>query len=69
MASEQTIMNEMIAKAVAEATRVAIQVTAAATTERPQRAAGPKPGGPVLKQPTLNWEMEDKYSKLKRHSD
>ena len=35
---------------------------AAATAERPQGAAGPKIGGPAMKQPTFNWETEDKYS-------
>ena len=65
MVSEQIIMNETIAKAVAEATRAAIQAMAATTAERPQGAAGPKICGPAMKQPTFNWEMEDKYSKLK----
>ena len=41
MASEQSIANEAIAKAVAEATRAAIQAMAVAATERPQRMAGP----------------------------
>ena len=36
MASEQANANEAIAKAVAEATRVAIQAMATAITERPQ---------------------------------
>ena len=49
----------------AETTRVAIQAMAVATAERPQSAAGPKIGRPVMKQPTFNWEAEDKYSKLK----
>ena len=35
MASEQAIANEAIAKAEAEATRVAIQAMAATATERP----------------------------------
>ena len=61
-------MNETIAKAVAEAMRVAIQAMAATTAERPQSAAGPKIGRPAMKQPTFNWETEDKYSDL-RHSD
>ena len=41
MASEQVIVSEAIAKAVAEATRVAIQAMAAAAAERPQCTAGP----------------------------
>ena len=53
-------MNETIAKAVAEATRVAIQAMAATTTDRPQSASGPKIGSPDMKQPTFNWETEDK---------
>ena len=62
MASEQVTMNETIAKAVAEAIRAAIQAMAATTADRPQR------GGPAMKQPTFNWETEDKYSKI-RHSN
>ena len=27
--------------------------------------AGPKLGGPAMKQPTFNWESEDKYRELK----
>ena len=68
MASEQTITNETIAKAVAEATRVAIQAMAAAKAERPQSVAGPKIGLPAMKQPTFNWEMKDNIANL-RHSD
>ena len=56
MASEQVIANEAIAKTVAEATRAAIQTMAAAAEERPQSAAGPKIGGPVMKQPSFNWD-------------
>ena len=65
MASEQITLRETIAKAVAEATRVAIQAMVATVAERPQSTAGPKVGGPAMKQPTFNWETEDKYSKLK----
>ena len=65
MASEQVIVSETIAKAVAEATRTAIQAMAAAASERPKNMAGPKIGGPAMKQPTFNWEVEDKYIKLK----
>ena len=60
MASEQAIANEAIAKAVAEATRVAIQAMAAATTERPQSVVGPKIGRPVMKQPNFNWEADNR---------
>ena len=38
---------------------------AAAMVERPQSVAGPKLGGPTMKQPTFNWEADDKYSELK----
>ena len=65
MASEQAIVNEVIAKAVAEATRVAIQAMAVATIERPQSTARPKIGGPVLKQPTFIWEADNRYNELK----
>ena len=61
MASKQ-IMNKAIAKAVAEATRAAIQVMAAAAGEQLQSMAGPKLDSPAMKQPTFNWESEDKYS-------
>ena len=44
MASKEAITNEAIAKAVAEATRVALQTMAAATAERPQSVGGPKIG-------------------------
>ena len=65
MASEQAITNEAITKAVAEATRVAIQALAAAATERPQSIEGPKICGTAMKQPSFNWEVDDKYGKLK----
>ena len=61
MASEQAIANDAIAKAVAEVTRVVIQAMVAAMAERLQRAAGPNIGGPAMKQPTFNWEADDKY--------
>ena len=46
-------------------TRVAIQTMAAATAERPQSVAGPKTDRPAMKQPSFNWEADDKYSKCK----
>ena len=49
MASEQ-----VIAKAVTEATRTAMQAIAAAVAERPPSVAGPKIGGPAMKQPSFN---------------
>ena len=65
MASEQAIANDVIAKAVAEATRPAIQARAAAMAERSQSMAGLKTGGLATKQPKFNCEADDKYSELK----
>ena len=65
MASKPVIASDAIAKAVAEATRMAIQAMAVAMAEKPQSVAGPKIGRSAMKQPTFNWEAEDKYSKLK----
>ena len=61
MGIEQAIVYEAIAKAVAEATTAVIQVMAAATTERPQHAAGPQIGRPAMKRTTFNWEADNKY--------
>ena len=58
-------MIEAITRAVAEATRVALQTMAEAQVERTENAAGPKLGSPTMKQPTFNWEAPDKYSELK----
>ena len=65
MASEQAIANEVITKAVAEVTKAVIQAMAAATAERQQSVAGSKIGRPAMKQPSFNWEADDKYSELK----
>ena len=65
MASEQIIVNEATEKAVAEATKVAIQGIAAATIERTQGTTGPRIGGSTMKQPNFNWEAEDKHNELK----
>ena len=64
MTSEQ-IMNEVITKAVAEATRVAIQAMVEAQVERMHDISGPKIGSSTMKQPTFDWNAEDKYSELK----
>ena len=61
----EQMMSEAIARAVAEATRVALQMMAEAQIQRTQNAAGPKLGGPALKQPTFDWEVPDKYTELK----
>ena len=64
MATEQ-IMNEVIAKAVAEATTVAIQPMAEAWVERMHDTSGPTIGSPTMKQPMFDWNAKDKYSELK----
>ena len=64
MATEQ-IMSEAITKAVAEATRVAILAMVEAQADWMHDTAGPKIGGPTMKQPACDWDAEDKYSELK----
>ena len=64
MASEQ-IRSEAIARAVAEATRIAIQTMVEAWVERTHDGSGPKVGSPTMKQPTFNWNAQDKYNELK----
>ena len=49
---------------------MAVQVIAAAGAGNSMRHggiqnAGPKIGGPMMKQPTFNWEAEDKYNEFK----
>ena len=63
MASEQ-IMSEAITRAVAEATRIALQTMVKAWAERMHDRSGPKVGGPTMKQP-FDWNGQDKYSDLK----
>ena len=53
MASEK-IMSEAIARAVAEATRIALQTMVEAQVERTHDGSGPKLGGPAMKQPTFD---------------
>ena len=55
-------MSEAIAKAVAEATRIAIQTMAETQAQRMLNTTGPKLGGPTLKQPNFNWGATDKYT-------
>ena len=57
--------NEAIAKAVADATWVAIQTLSEVQSQRSEDQRGPKLGGPVLKQPQFNWEATDKYKEWK----
>ena len=68
MASEQTSANEAKVQAVAEATRATIEAMAAARAERTQNA-GPRLGRPVIKQPTFNWEAEDRFNELRKLQD
>ena len=58
-------MNEAIMKAVAEATRVAIQAMAERLAQRMPNTSGPKVGNPTLTQPSFNWEVTDKYTEWK----
>ena len=61
MASEQ-IMSKAITRAVAEATRIAIQTMAEAQVERVHNGSGPMVGSPAMKQLTFDWNAQDKYS-------
>ena len=63
--ADQSIMNEAITKAMAEATRVAIQPMAETQAQRMPNTSGPKVGGPLLRQPNFNWEVTDKYTEWK----
>ena len=58
-------MSEAIARAVAEATRIALQTMAEVQVERMQNRSGLKVGSPTMKQPTFDWNVQDKYSELK----
>ena len=60
--AEQSVVNEAITKAMAEATRVAIQALAETQVQRMPNTAGPKIGSPALRQPNFNWELTDKYT-------
>ena len=64
----EQIMNKAITKAVAEATRIAILTMAETQAQRVPNAAGPKLGGPTLKQPNFNWKAPDKYTEWKAFS-
>ena len=65
-----TDITEAIAQTAAEAARPVVQAMAVAGAENSPRQegtlnVGPKIGRPRMKQPTLNWEAEDKYTELK----
>ena len=61
--ADQTVMNEAIAKAVAEATRATIQTMV--ESHQRQEVQRPKLGSPALKQPQFNWEVADRYTEWK----
>ena len=61
----EQIKSEVITKAVVEATRIGIQTMAESQAQRVPNTAGPKLGGPALKQPNFNWEAPDQYTKWK----
>ena len=58
-------MSNVIAKAVAEATKIAIQTMADIQVQQIDSQCGPRLGGPALKQPTFNWEATDKHTEWK----
>ena len=58
-------MSKVIAKAVSEATRIAIQTMVETQLRMAENQQRPKIGGPVLKQPQFNWYVADKYSEWK----
>ena len=64
MANELSNTNEVVAHVVGEAARLTKQAMAVARAERTQNI-GPRLGGPTMKQPTFNWEVEDKFNELK----
>ena len=55
-------MSEVIAKAVAEATRIMTHTMVDMQTQRTASQPEPKLGSPVFKQPQFNWEAADKYT-------
>ena len=61
--ADQAAMNDMIAKAVEEATRATIQTMV--ESHQGQEDQRPKRGGPVMKQPQFNWDAADKYTEWK----
>ena len=56
-------MNELIAKAMAEATSIMIQAFTETQSQRPEGQWGPHLGGLALRQPQFNWEATDKCTK------
>ena len=70
----EQIMSEVITKAVAEATRVAIQTMAESQAQGMLSTTGSKLGSPTLKQPFQLgsnreiYRMEDIHSRGKKHA-
>ena len=58
-------MSKVIAKAVAEATKIAIQTMTEIQVQQIDSQHEPRLGSPALKQPTFNWEAIDKYTEWK----
>ena len=66
MTSKPSNITEPIAWVAAQAARVAAQDMAVATADKSQTTqnVASKIGGPIMKQPTFDWEANDKYSEL-----
>ena len=64
MHHEQIII-KAITRAVAEATRIAIQTMPEAQAQRTHGTSAPKVGSPAMKQLTFIWNTQDKYIELK----
>ena len=67
MTSEQTLITEAIVQAAGEAARAAVQAMAMANTDNSKRIQNAilKICGPMMKQPTFDWEADVKYVELK----
>ena len=67
MTTEQINITKAIDQVAAEAQRVGVQAMVWVNTDNSQRTqnAGPKLGGPMVKQLTFNWSSKDKYAELK----
>ena len=58
-------MSNVIAKVVADTTKIAIQTMADMQVQQIDSQYGPRLGGPALKQPIFNWEATDKHTEWK----
>ena len=63
--ADKTATNEVITKAMAGSTGIAIQPMSTIQVQRMPNTSGPKIGGPVLKQPSFNREATDNYTEWK----